>query len=94
MKQVSTSILRTLLWGLVIIGLVVGSAYFQDFSRVERVSEHRVKIKGELNEKVAVNGFGEFQVKGMQSFSNLDDAHSEGIFVQIEVAQKLSLIHI
>ena len=87
MKQLNTPILRKILWGLVIIGLVVGSAYFQDFSRVERVSEHRVKIKGELNEKVAVNGFGEFQVKGMQPFSNLEDAHSEGIFVQIEVAQ-------
>ena len=91
MKQLNTPILRKILWGLVIIGLVVGSAYFQDFSRVERVSEHRVKIKGELNEKVAVNGFGEFQVKGMQPFSNLEDAHSEGIFVQIEVAQKLTL---
>lgn len=91
MKQVSTSILRKLLWGLVIVGLVVGSAYFQDFSQVERVSEHRVKIKSDLNEAVAVKGFGEFQVKGMQSFSNLEDAHSEGIFVQIEIAQKLTL---
>ena len=91
MKQVSTSILRKLLWGLVIIGLVVGSAYFQDFSQVERVSEHRIKIKSDLNEAVAVKGFGEFQVKGMQSFSNLEDAHSEGIFVQIEIAQKLTL---
>lgn len=91
MKQLNTSILRKLLWGLVVIGLMVSSAYFQALSRVERVSEHRVKIKGELNEKVAVKGFGEFQVKGMQPFSNLEDAHSEGIFVQIEVAQKLTL---
>ena len=54
MKQLNTPILRKILWGLVIIGLVVGSAYFQDFSRVERVSEHRVKIKGRVSDGLCV----------------------------------------
>lgn len=91
MKLVSMSVLRKLFWSLAVIGLIVGSAHFQDFSRNERFSEHRVKIVEDFKDTAAVKGFGEFQVREMKSFSRLEDAQTEGIYIQFEVAQKITI---
>ena len=91
MKLTRTRILQKIVWGLAIVAVIVASAYFQNFSRKVRVSEHRVEIQGGVGDLVSLEEVGEFRLEGIEPFAQVDDVRTQEIFVQLEIAQKLTL---
>ena len=91
MKTIRTSKLRGLFWVLVLGAVILGSAFFQEHSKDARNNDHRVQINGRVGDVVVVEGFGDFQVEGIESFMQIEDLQTEGIFLQVEIAQKIRI---
>lgn len=91
MKLTSTRILRSLFWFLAVVAVLLGSAYFQNYSHKVRVHEHRVEIRGGVGDLVPIEGVGEFQVRDIKPFMQVDEVQTREIFVQLEIAQKVTI---
>lgn len=91
MKLTSTRLLRNLFWCLAVVAVFLGSAYFQNYSNKLRVHDHRVEIQGGVGELVSLEEVGEFQVRNIKPFIQVDEVQTREIFVQLEVAQKVTI---